>query len=109
MTESNFTETERNLLLHTLEEIAFEAQAVGTLCNEAIGAEESAALSWAARNGADKIGMLADMVLTRLGRIGAKGDAENWLLSPVMKTMVDRFDAAPSFINRETRETGKTA
>jgi hypothetical protein len=93
MNEPSLTQNERELVLQALSVIASDAHTIMHLCGAAIDAEATetkSSLMAAADKTAASVGMLADLVLGKMGEIGTRGSPENWLLSPSLQPLVMR-------------------
>jgi len=93
MTESNLTQTDREMILVALSVIASDADTIMKICSAAIDAdadETKLSLIAAADKTAASVGMLADLVIGKMGSIGTRGSPENWLLAPSLQPLFMR-------------------
>ena len=93
MTESNLTENERELVLQALSVIGCDAHTIMHLCSAALETSDIDArgsIIAAADKTAASVGMLADLVLGKMGDAGTRGSPENWLLAPSLQPLVMR-------------------
>ncbi len=93
MTESNITQNERELIIKALSVIASDAHTLMHLCGAAMDTHDAntkSSLMAAADKTAASVGMVADLVLNKMGEIGTRGSAENWLLAPSLQRLVMR-------------------